>query len=110
MWDGDSKSEGQARDKGEEGAVEEGLNERHIVCADLNRAIDDLRLEGFRLDSIYPADDPSTALLSRAGETVRLTLPGASPLPEGPPPFAPEFVLTRAGETPRSQRVAHWAV
>jgi quercetin dioxygenase-like cupin family protein len=80
------------------------LSEREIVCADLNGAIDDLRREGFRLDVIYPADDPKAALLSRAGEAVRVALPDAPSLPAGPAIFTPEFVLTKAGEHPAQGR------
>src|SRR5207244_3583099 len=61
-------------------------------------ALDDLRSEGFRLDVIYPADDPHTAILTRAGERVRLTTQPGAPRPSGElPRFNPEFVLTRAG-------------
>jgi quercetin dioxygenase-like cupin family protein len=74
------------------------LSEREIVCEDLSLAIDDLRREGFQLDVIYPADDPATALLSKGGETVRVTLPAAPRLPETFPPFVPEFLVTRAAE------------
>ena len=74
------------------------MNEREIVCADLNRAIADLQREGFRLDVIYPADDPKAALLSRAAETVRVATQDAPALPVCLADFAPEFVLTRAGE------------
>jgi quercetin dioxygenase-like cupin family protein len=74
------------------------LRERVIVCEDLDLASTRLRTEGFRLDLVYPADDPHTAVLSRGGEVVRLTtMPGAEPPPTAMPPFAPEFVLTRAG-------------
>jgi quercetin dioxygenase-like cupin family protein len=73
------------------------LSEREIVCEDLSLAIDDLKREGFRLDVIYPADDPATALLSRDGSSVRLTTAGAPPLPDGLPPFQPEFVLVKVG-------------
>jgi len=73
------------------------LSEREIVCEDLSLAIGGLEREGFRLDLIYPADDPATALLSRGGEVVRLTTPAAPPLAVGLPPFEPKFVLTRAG-------------
>jgi mannose-6-phosphate isomerase-like protein (cupin superfamily) len=73
------------------------LSARDIVCGDLSLAIDDLRRKGFRLDVIYPADDPAAAVLSRGDETVRVALPSAAPLPRGLPPFVPEFVLTRAG-------------
>ena len=69
---------------------------REIVCRDLNAALDEWRGEGFRLDSIYPADDPHTARLSRGRERVRLTTrPGSLP-PGRMPPFKPEFLLTRA--------------
>ena len=73
------------------------MSERDIVCEDLTLAIDDWRRAGFRLDVIYPADDPRVALLSRADEKVRLAMAGAPPLSSGLPAFAPEFVLTSAG-------------
>jgi quercetin dioxygenase-like cupin family protein len=75
------------------------LSEREIVCEDLGPAIDDLKRRGFRLDVIYPADDPQSAVLSRAGESVRLSIQGAAALPDRLPPFRPEFVVTRAGAT-----------
>ncbi|MFL6721946.1 MAG: hypothetical protein ACJ8FT_09125 [Sphingomonas sp.] len=80
------------------------MSGREIVCADLDVAIGDLRREGFRLDLIYPADDPAAAVLSRGGETVRVHLPGAAPIATALPPFAPEFVLTRAGAQPGQGR------
>jgi quercetin dioxygenase-like cupin family protein len=62
----------------------------------LNAALDELRGAGFRLDSIYPADDPHSAVLSRDGETVRVTTrPGSAP-PPGLAPFVPQFMLTKA--------------
>jgi quercetin dioxygenase-like cupin family protein len=74
------------------------LSTREIVCGDLNLAIDDLERDGFRLNLIYPADDPHSAELSRDDETVRLTSRPAAPAPaEALPAFAPEFILTRAG-------------
>lgn len=73
------------------------MNEREIVCEDLSLALDGLKREGFRLDVIYPADDPHTALLSRAGEGVRLTTrPDAQRPSQELPRFEPEFVLTKA--------------
>ena len=54
----DAEARGQAAPRK---AGEEGLSEREIVCERLNAAIDDLRGEGFRLDIIYPADDPAHA-------------------------------------------------
>jgi quercetin dioxygenase-like cupin family protein len=74
------------------------LSDLEIVRADFNAALDDLRSEGFRLDIIYPADDPHSAILTRAGDRVRLTSsPGAPQPPAELPAFVPEFVLTRAG-------------
>lgn len=74
------------------------MSTAEIVCPDLNAAIEQWRGDGFRLDSIYPADDPHTAVMSRADETVRLTTrPDASTPATELPPFEPQFVLTRAG-------------
>jgi quercetin dioxygenase-like cupin family protein len=70
---------------------------REIVCPDLNAALQQWRGDGFRLDSIYPADDPQAAVLTRADETIRLTTRPDAPPPTGElPPFRPQFVLTRA--------------
>jgi quercetin dioxygenase-like cupin family protein len=81
------------------------LSEREVVAGDLNLALDDLRSEDFRLDVIYPADHPHTAILTRGGERVRLTTrPGAPQPSSDPPPFRPEFVLTRAGADPGEGR------
>ena len=74
------------------------MSQREIVCGDLNLAIDELREDGFRLDVIYPADEPHTALLSREGAAIRVTTRRDAPGPSHAiPPFQPEFVLTRAG-------------
>lgn len=73
------------------------MSEREIVCEDLSIAIDDLKRRGFRLDLIYPADEPQSAVLSHDGDTIRLSTAGAPPLPGGLPAFRPEFVLTQAG-------------
>jgi quercetin dioxygenase-like cupin family protein len=71
-----------------------------MICADLNDAIDDLRSQGFRLDVIYPADDPHSAVLSRGSETRRLTTRPGSAAPSGElPPFVPEFLVTRGGQS-----------
>lgn len=76
------------------------MSEREIVCEELGTALDALRGQGFRLDLIYPADDPHTAVLSNGDETVRLTSrPGGEEPTDALPPFAPEFVLTRAGSS-----------
>lgn len=74
------------------------MSETELVCTELGREVDRLKDEGFRLDVIYPADEPHTAVLSRNGDTFRVTTrPGGSALPEALAPFEPEFVLTRAG-------------
>jgi hypothetical protein len=39
-------------------------DELELICADFNPALDLLRRLGPRLDILYPADDPHTALLS----------------------------------------------
>ena len=49
------------------------MSEREIVCEDLGLALDDLQRDGFRIELIYPADDPHTVALSRGDERVRLT-------------------------------------
>jgi quercetin dioxygenase-like cupin family protein len=77
------------------------LSERQVVCADLSRAIDDMHREGFRLDVIYPADEPHTAVLTKGRESVRLTTrPDVPPLGNALPAFAPECVVTKAGASP----------
>lgn len=74
------------------------MSEREIVCEDLNLALDDLQRKGFRLDLIYPADDPQSAVLSNGQDTIRLTSrPGVGPPTWELPEFRPGFVLTRAG-------------
>src|SRR6187551_1447325 len=73
-------------------------NELELVCADFNPALDLLRRLGMRLDIIYPADDPHSAILTHGGMKVRLTSrPDAPPPSAGLPEFRPEFVVTRAG-------------
>ena len=74
------------------------MSEREIVCGNLAQAIDDFRREGFRLDLIYPADDPHSAILGKGADSVRLTTrPDAAAPSEALAPFAPQFVLSRAG-------------
>ena len=81
------------------------MSEREIVCEDLNLALDDLQREGYRLDLIYPADDPVTAVLSNGSDAVRLTTrPGTPPPSDRLPGFTPEFILTRAGASPGEGR------
>ena len=75
------------------------MSERAVVCEDLRAGIGELERNGFRLDCIYPADEPHTALLSSGGDSVRLTSRPDAPVPDDTlPPFAPEFVLTPANE------------
>ena len=76
-----------------------------LVCEDFDPALDQLRSQGFRLDSIYPADKPHTALLSGEGRAVRLTSrPDLSPPSTAQPEFAPEFMVSRAGDDPEPGR------
>ena len=80
------------------------MSQREVLCEDLSLAIDELKGQGFRLDLIYPADDPKAAVLSRGDETVRVATPGAPQLTDRLPPFEASFVLTRAGDTPGKGR------
>jgi quercetin dioxygenase-like cupin family protein len=81
------------------------LSEREIVCQELSAGLDGLRAQGFRLDLIYPADEPHTAVLSKGDESVRLTTRPDAPAPtDRLPPFVAEFVLTRAGASPATGR------
>ena len=78
---------------------------QHLVCKDFNQALARLRAGGARLDMIWPADDPHTAVLTQEGRTIRLTSqPEAPGLPAALPAFRPGFVLTRAGATPGEGR------
>jgi quercetin dioxygenase-like cupin family protein len=73
------------------------LNAREIVCSDLNAALEVWRGDGYRLHSIYPADNPHTAVLSRGAETIRLTTEPGAPRPAVElPDFRPQFVFSRA--------------
>jgi quercetin dioxygenase-like cupin family protein len=70
-----------------------------LVCADFAPALDLLRRLGARLDILYPADDPHTALLSHQGIGLRLTSrPDSPPPPTNLPEFRPEFVVTHAAD------------
>ena len=81
------------------------MSEREIVCAELNRAIDDLGRDGFRLEFVYPAEEPHSAIVSRGSEQVRLTTTPGAPRPSDQlPSFEPEFVLTPAGASPAEGR------
>jgi quercetin dioxygenase-like cupin family protein len=69
-----------------------------LICEDFNSALESLLREGMRLEVIFPADSPHTALLSRDGVRFRLTSSPDSPAASaGLPEFEPEFAITRAG-------------
>lgn len=69
------------------------------ACVNLDDEIERLRGEGWRLDIIYPADDPHSAVLSRAAEQVRITSrPGSNGPSSLLPPFEPAALLRRAGD------------
>lgn len=75
-----------------------------LVCEELGPALERLQAEGARLDVIYPADEPHTAILEHKGRKVRLTTSPAAPRPGGLGGFRPEFILTRAGASPGEGR------
>ena len=70
----------------------------------LTRALDLLRAAGFRLDVIYPADDPHTAVLSARRGVGSPDAARCAALPDGLPPFKPEFVVTTTGASPAQGR------
>lgn len=73
-------------------------NDLELVCADFNAALALLRSLGMRLEVIFPADDPHSAVLTHDGRRVRLTSRlDAPPPPADLPPFQSEFVVTHAG-------------
>ena len=75
------------------------MNETELVCAELTPAIDRLVGLGYRLDAIYPADDPHTAILTGKDGAVRLSSRPDAPRPTTDlPPFASEFVISRGGD------------
>lgn len=75
------------------------MSETELVCAELTPALDRLVGLGFRLDAIYPADDPHTAILTGPDGAVRLTSRPDAPRPTSDlPPFAPEFLIARGGD------------
>lgn len=80
-------------------------NDLELICADFNPALDLLRRLGMRLEIIYPADDPHSAILSHDGISVRLTSrPDAPPPSADLPEFLSEFVVTHAGTAPGEGR------
>jgi quercetin dioxygenase-like cupin family protein len=79
-------------------------DEQLLVCEELAVAIERLRAEGARLDVIYPADEPHTAILEHRGRRVRLTTSPFAPRPGDLSEFRPEFLLTKAGASPGEGR------
>ncbi|MEA3052704.1 MAG: hypothetical protein QOG72_1607 [Sphingomonadales bacterium] len=72
--------------------------DEELTCADFASALERLRRLGARLEIIFPADDPHTAILTHDGKSVRLTSrPDAPPGSSGLPELRPEFVVTHAG-------------
>jgi mannose-6-phosphate isomerase-like protein (cupin superfamily) len=75
------------------------MSELDLICADFNGALALLRRLGARLDIIFPADAPHSAVLRHEGVTIRLRAGAdvAEPAAELPA-FRPEFVVARAGD------------
>jgi quercetin dioxygenase-like cupin family protein len=72
--------------------------ELELICADIDPALDLLRRLGLRLEILYPAEDPHTAILTHEGLRLRLTSRPEAPQPSSElPEFRPEFVVTQAG-------------
>lgn len=81
------------------------MGETELVCAELGPALDELKASGHRLELIYPAEEPHTAVLTKGGAVVRLTNKPGAPEPTGElSPFEPEFLLTRGNGAPGEGR------
>ena len=80
------------------------MSQREISAEDLDHAVEALRREGYRLDVVYPADEPKVAILGRRDDSVIVRAPDAPAMPNGLPAFRPEFILTRAGAQPAAGR------
>ncbi len=84
------------------------MTDELLYCPDLDRAIALLSRLGLRLDTIFPAHDPTVAVLSGGDTQVRLvrTAPGALDAPPvsdavdpaNLPPVRPSFVVVRPDE------------
>jgi quercetin dioxygenase-like cupin family protein len=75
------------------------MSELDLICADFNGALALLRRLGARLDVIFPADAPHSAVFSHDGTTVRLRAAADVEEPANAlPAFQPEFVVSRAGD------------
>lgn len=78
--------------------MDQAPRELDLICADFNAALTLLRSLGARLDSIYPADEPHSAVLSHDGTTFRLRSRADAPAAPGTlPDFRPEFLVMSAG-------------
>ncbi|TMQ08401.1 MAG: cupin [Deltaproteobacteria bacterium] len=77
------------------------MTDEVLFCPDLDRAIALFSRLGLRLDTIFPADDPTVAALSGHGARVRLVRAGATDLadPDGIPAVQPSFTIARAGDS-----------
>jgi quercetin dioxygenase-like cupin family protein len=85
------------------------MGEFDLICADFNGALDLLRRMGARLDVIFPADAPHSAILSHEGATIRLRAAADVDEPATElPPFRPEFLVTRAGDAAEGRAGMHY--
>lgn len=76
---------------------QEGRTHDCLIVSDFAAELVRLRGDGWRVDEIWPAEEPHTALLSRDDERVRLgSLPDAVEPATQLPWFQPGFILTRA--------------
>lgn len=75
------------------------MSELDLICADFNGALALLRRLGARLDVIFPAEAPHSAVLTQDGTTIRLRAAADVEEPAKVlPAFQPEFVVSRAGD------------
>jgi len=73
------------------------FSDRLIASGDFAGDFARMRGDGWRVDEIYPADEPHSAILSGDGESVRLSsMPDAGEPSDRLPAFRAEFVLTRS--------------
>ncbi|MFL6374778.1 MAG: hypothetical protein ACJ73D_08945 [Pyrinomonadaceae bacterium] len=73
----------------------------HVPVENLDAAIEGYKSRGYRLDMIFPADDPREARMSHASESITLSQKD-HPVGETPPPLlrkvgSPEWIRGRAG-------------
>ncbi|HEU4728250.1 MAG TPA: hypothetical protein VFT22_10185 [Kofleriaceae bacterium] len=79
--------------------TEQAAADEVLYCDDLDRAMALFARLGFRLDTIFPADDPAVAALSGRDERIRLVRAGASAALEAGqlPATRPSYVVTQPG-------------